>query len=805
MDIRSYFTKNRTLLIVVALLIIVIGVYMRMGLLKYQGFFEPDGFFHYAVIKAAIANGYAIPMRLGLSGFPVHNMITEPLGFYYMSMISYVLFGKLISLINIMRLIPILFGILDMIGAYFLVRYLSKSKVLGLLTMFFVAVSGGDIARTGALVYRGDGFITIFMIIALIFFIKAFKSDNRKTLLKLIAVSTVVLGIGTAVWGGAPFMLFVYMVAVLLITIYGFIRADADMLFKSIIISLMLLVTYIIQHIWIYIKVIRGGEALSSLHFFIFYLPILVGSIIAYLLIKDREKFPSFTVNSIKRIRFIVLLMISGIILIIAVSGSYLNKIASGGGLVIAGTHLTESIQELQHPTLQFIWSSFNFQLPLAIIGVVLFILFANKVGNREMFRLRRINLNINAAFLSILSYFILTGYLQYNAVRFNSLLAVPVSILAAYSVYVVGHALLEKTKDMHIKKIAIVVITASLYMITTTILIFTGKLSLFGIYIDGVVCIILVGIISYIISKNISKELKGYSVLGFFFIGLVSILLFYGALLSFTQTLSVVQADGINSNFLSAVTWLKTNTLRNATTLAVWPDGSVIEGWGDRMSSTDSVGGQNQQRIQGFANFILNNSSDIQYLKRMGKPGYLLARYYWMQELGGIVLESGITNNGLKNQYGYSTFRNVKIGKGSTANSVVYRFEGVSFNAEMIINKTKKGTVVNSFSVNGKQIYALSHTILYDVNTGTEEEFNSTYNDSYNLTLMVFYRENIATKKNNISNAYILGNKLSESNLIRFLFLCNTASCNYGSGSSARMKLVYSNPDTKIFRISYK
>ena len=81
---------------------------------------------------------------------------------------------------TVQRNIPMLFGIFDMIGAFFLVKYLAKSNVLGLLALTMVAFSSGDAARTSALVYRGDGFITIFLIVALILILKGLDLESKR-------------------------------------------------------------------------------------------------------------------------------------------------------------------------------------------------------------------------------------------------------------------------------------------------------------------------------------------------------------------------------------------------------------------------------------------------------------------------------------------------------------------------------------------------------------------------------------------------------------------------------------------------
>ena len=66
---------------------------------------------------------FAIPRFLSISGFPTHFPITEPDGLYLVTIVPYMLlqfFG--ISYYNVMRVVPVAFGIFDAIGAYFLIQ-----------------------------------------------------------------------------------------------------------------------------------------------------------------------------------------------------------------------------------------------------------------------------------------------------------------------------------------------------------------------------------------------------------------------------------------------------------------------------------------------------------------------------------------------------------------------------------------------------------------------------------------------------------------------------------------------------------
>ncbi len=725
--------SNRYAVMALLALVLVLAVYLRLGMLHYQGFFEPDGFFHYAVIRAAVANGYAIPMTLSLSGLPWHNAVTEPLGLYFMTLAPYAALGGSVSYYTIMRLVPVLFGILDALGAFFLLRHFARSNALALLGAFFVAISAGDIARTAALVYRGDGFITIFMIVALLLMLRAIGNESirRKALWAL--GGGITLGIGTMVWGGAPFTIVVYLLGVLLLMSYGFIMANRKLLVDSVVLSLALLATYALQHAWIALRFIRGSEAFASAHFFLFYLPVLLGALVMLYIVDKRERFASIAMNPARRARFLAAAASILIIAVIALYGNYLASIASGGGLVIASGPLTKTIQELQPPTLAFIWGSFGFGTILAPIGVLAYLFWAHRLGNYAYHAVGRYRLNVTPVFLLMLGYLAATSYLQYNAVRFNSLLAVPVAVFAAYG--------------------------------------------------------------AWAIYRRLAQVSGRFAAAKYVYAGLIIAALIYGTLLTYNASFTAAQADGINPQFLTAMSWLKDNTAANATVLAVWPDGSVVEGWANRTSVMDSVGGQNATRIAGFANFILNTSPDAQYLYAMDRPQYLVARGYWYAELAGIALEGNITN---ASAYGFNLLDQLSIVNTSTGRE--YEFASNAppyYKAVMVLNGSTGAISAGIGAGSTNSLTQIRRVVLYDTNNFTYQIFNATA-QTLNYTLLVSYGSS------GLSGGAILGPKLFYSNAFKFTFLCSYSSCGYGSGTNVSMRLLYRNSDTSIYRINY-
>ena len=109
---------NNYIFLALAIAIMAVLIYMRTGLLVYQGMFEPDGFFYYTALKQIVASGFSIipmpSMHVLLSGYPWHNTFNEAPGVLWATLIPYFFlrfFG--VSLLTVMRSVPILFGVFN--------------------------------------------------------------------------------------------------------------------------------------------------------------------------------------------------------------------------------------------------------------------------------------------------------------------------------------------------------------------------------------------------------------------------------------------------------------------------------------------------------------------------------------------------------------------------------------------------------------------------------------------------------------------------------------------------------------------
>jgi asparagine N-glycosylation enzyme membrane subunit Stt3 len=854
--------ENRYILLGIAALIIILNIVLRAGLLQYQGLFEPDGFFYYSVIRQAINNHFIVSNYLNISGFPWHNFIGEAPGLIYLTVIFYYLLHGItgLSLLTVMRWMPILFGVLYTILAYYLAKTVSNSKALGLIAMLLVSVSSGNIARTAGTVYRGDSFITLFVMLALLLMLKCF--EEKKHWMKWVwgLLSSIALASGIVVWTGSPFIIVIYLLALLLAIIYGFIKSDKNVLLSGLALSVMLLVMHFLQVAYVSIGIARD-VTFSGNDFFIFYLPILIGSIITYFATTHIHKIKLIATARNRTLATIAVGFVAAIT-IYALFGGTIASVASpirGTATAVNTTNSTilnstaarasiaTTTQELQPPNFPFLWSSFNIQVILAIIGIALvatilfykhfgrhlitfavaiaviligigllaylggpalelivlgavfiaafglFILFGEGLIVKKDFKINEVGV------LAVIAYFAVTGYMQLQAIRFNAIISVPLSIFAAFAFYGVGKIFY----DMAAKRKAVSIIIVAAIVIVSIALIY--RLFAAGYFSGSFVAVsasaafmsvVLVALLFYgIYALAVKKPIE----IKYMVVAVVLVLMAFAFYNTYIESYTAAQADGINPSFLNAMTWMKANTPTNATVLALWPDGSVVEGWGNRTSYMDSVGGENGTRIYPFSKFLFNTTPDSSYLYEIGKPEYLIARTFWYQELGGIAQEGLVQN---ATAYGFVILPVVNVSRNSTTQ--FFSFESGSppyYKTELLIRQQGNGT--NAFSAylglaNSTRFVEMRSVILFNTTNGAYSIINTSRNiTTANYTLMVGYSGTV------VNGAYILGPKLIKSNLFDFTFLCNTFTCAYDNGN-ATLTNVYSNSDTKIFKISY-
>ncbi|MDE1833631.1 MAG: hypothetical protein KGH58_04400, partial [Candidatus Micrarchaeota archaeon] len=793
-----------------------IAIFLRTGLLHYAGMFEPDGYYYYAVVKATVANHLKIPNPFPLSGFAPHNIVGEAPGLIYISAVAYSIFGVFgVSIIQVMRWMPLVFGLLTIIASYFLVRYLADSRIAGLLAMFFLAVSSGNLARTTVLVYRGDTFVGLFMVLSLIFMLRAFRSAGQPGNKRYLnaGLSAFFLSLGVVFWNGSPFMTMVYMAALALILIDGFVKHDREVLGINLILAEFLFLAYLLEHVYGWLGLARTGLLLIDTSFFAFYVPLLIGCFLAWHSAKNHGRYDILTYRRARV--FMVGIALLAIVVAMAVTFNHgvselTNAIALTNTNVAQAQQASNSTlntaigtttQELQKASFNFLFTSFSMQLFLAPIGVALYLIVRRRADQY---------------LLVPLSYFLVTAVLQAGQIRFNALLSVPMAIFAAYGAYEIGrmvwHVRLDDrmTRTVVAASLCIIIIAVAVFKIGPQINLNALAMSLgylsnapFSVNAQAGIIIemsaILIEVLFAVIAAYlIATAYRGGMELRHVFMGLLAVVVVFGFYSAYATSITSTPADGVNSQFLTAMVWLSQNTPANSTVLTIWPDGSVVEAIGNRQSYTDSVGGENGTKIQLTSQYLFNTTPDSQFLYSIGKPNYIVSRGFWFQEIYGLATEGLVTN---VSDFGYQTFTGLNINR--TQNGTIYGFysnQAPYYNVHMVVVNRPDGTrtAVAYMGISGSNRYVeLSRIILYDASSFNTSIIYSGSNNTLNYTLLVSY------SGNGITGGSLLGPRLVASNLFSLVQMCNYYTCPI-SDANVSYQAVYINNDTRIFKLTY-
>ncbi len=813
--------------VIAVVAIILMAIYLRTTMLKFWGFYEPDDFYHFSVIRAALNNGFIIPENLSISGWPVSTIITEPHGLYWVTLLPYFFLRFAgISYYNVMRYISVVFGLLDILGAYLLARFISKDKFFLLLVIALVALSSGDAARTSALIYRGDGFVTIFLILSLVSFIYLFKSKTTKERILFALAAAISLSLANFVWNGAPFVTLIFLLSSLIMMLYSFVGGKVESLKTSGYLILSLLVWYLLVNLMMFTGQIHpGSQVLTSSSFILVLAMFSIGWLVSYYLITN-----DFLKTTSSRSAFAFFIALLSFVALYVFVPNTVNNIIINNGVIVTNS-FSATIQELTPPTYNFLFASFGYMLyssPMSILMTMPAVLFQN-VSPQSFMRTAldmiiwffmilcfipyffmkvydtkgflggnaRVRFGADVTMIVLSVYFATTGFLQIYAIRFNSLVAVPLAIFGAYTIY----WLILYVKNLEISRLAGPV---ALFAVST-ILLYSIVSSTYG---NSPEMLILIAALSGIFAYGAYKleGLYGNRMLSSF--AIVAILLFTVSYFDIISSSAVYPADSMNPSLYSAMGWLKNNSATNSVVLTLWPDGSVVEGVANRTSVMDSVGSQNAQKSDIFAAWLFNSSSDPGFIanKLISNPNYLVVRYVWLLgESVGIFQESGL-NTSTEAQYAFAPLLRFNETANATQETLIFSNGQPGTGAINAVTEIRRNNSVISYLEEGPgRISPFSYIAFSNMNTGNYSIVPQTaFNVTNHQTLLIQYSD--VPNPNfplNVTSAIILAPGIAQSNMVKFLYFCGISSCIWNN-NYASLKLVYANTDTKIFRIVY-
>ena len=117
---------NKEIVLIIGILFL--GLTIRLFTYGYEYLLGVDPFHHYRIVEHIVETG-EFPNRWHLSRYPDGELIVQPMGLYYLSVLIYKPLSILgVSLIDIFKLTTPIFGVLTLIPVYFITKEVFDKK-----------------------------------------------------------------------------------------------------------------------------------------------------------------------------------------------------------------------------------------------------------------------------------------------------------------------------------------------------------------------------------------------------------------------------------------------------------------------------------------------------------------------------------------------------------------------------------------------------------------------------------------------------------------------------------------------------
>lgn len=267
--------------------ILLIGLAVRIIALRTQYFIEPESFTYYASVQQVIANHYQIPSLLPLNGMPPHPY-HEKAALLYMPIVLTLfanwVFGLNISVLAIMRWLPIAFGVAGILLAYLAARKLTGSTLAANAAALAYAAMPAAINATAGGHYGGDVFTPVLVMAAFVFLMYGSGEKQRKrqiTYAAATAISTVAV---LALWNGGIYLLPIMVLAVIMVIAAKSVGYRAVLIIAACGLLLSLAYLAVTMHLYAPTNTLPATQS-----FFFAYALVSPFLVAAYLLLAQRE------------------------------------------------------------------------------------------------------------------------------------------------------------------------------------------------------------------------------------------------------------------------------------------------------------------------------------------------------------------------------------------------------------------------------------------------------------------------------------------------------------------------------------
>jgi len=184
-EIKKKVYDNRKMILVLIVLFL-FAMSIRSNIVRFEGnyLFEPDAYYHARLVEELAQQGYINNIDPNVYYQLPNGAVSAPPSLYhYLSWFLYEIvalgaFNKELLAFTV-QFFPVIFGALISIGMYFLGKEIFDSKKIGLIAGFLTAVTPAFAYRTMAGAQGDNSMGFLWMVIGLVFFVRALKTDTR--------------------------------------------------------------------------------------------------------------------------------------------------------------------------------------------------------------------------------------------------------------------------------------------------------------------------------------------------------------------------------------------------------------------------------------------------------------------------------------------------------------------------------------------------------------------------------------------------------------------------------------------------
>ncbi|MBT3406696.1 hypothetical protein HN419_06040 [Candidatus Woesearchaeota archaeon] len=422
--------KLRKIEVILLIILVLFAFGVRLVTLPKGDFLGADNFYHYSILKQSYENKeLSTDNNLDVCYEGVKG--GHPVGFY---LIPYWL-SYIMGPFNALAISSALYAAISILLCFLLFKLLFNSQI-AFIASFLIAGTNAHLARSVALIYKGDNLISIFLFLGLIFAVKMLEEDRLRLKLYYALGVGFATGLATMFWNGYLLVLAIVNTSIILYILYEYIK-QKEVRLNLIAASVALAVQFVLVEALGHMFVTIFADFYKVTYILYFILP-------AFILFGVLEIFGRLGQKDV-RLRYLpfVLFALFGLIIFVWKFAMIL-EILTGFGYIKADDPFSQNIQELTPLTWSYLWFHVWFFILTAIGG--LYFLFKNMTAKRVF------------AILLVVVF----GYMMIVSKRYVFLASIPIQLCSALFIYALINSFKKYKKWLYVVPILLILVNAA-------------------------------------------------------------------------------------------------------------------------------------------------------------------------------------------------------------------------------------------------------------------------------------------------------------------------------------------------------